>query len=67
MMTKKRFRDSVAPFTPGRGRAVSVRSKMSGKEGLAYPDDPHVWVEGLGVAGWYRRETLDRDFIKESD
>jgi hypothetical protein len=67
MSERERFRNSVAPFMPGRGRAVPIRSKLSGKVGLAYPDDPHVWVEGQGVAGWYRRETLDRDFIKESD
>lgn len=52
---------------PPEPRQVKVRSKMSGKEGIAYVADPHVWVEGRGVAGWYRRETIDRDFIKESD
>jgi hypothetical protein len=51
----------------GRDRTLRVRSKFSGKEGYAYPDDPHVWVEGPGVSGWYRPEALERDFLKESD
>ena len=60
------FPTSLAPgFMPMRHGATKVRSKFSGKEGLAYTADPHVWVEGPGVAGWYRLETLQRDFIIE--
>lgn len=47
-----------------RGRVIRVRSKMSGFEGLAYPDDPHVYVEGPNVAGWYRRNDLPERFLK---
>src|SRR5258707_5473433 len=48
---------------PDAGRPVRVRSKLSGKEGTVLLDDPQVWVEGAGIAGWYRRETLLRDFL----
>lgn len=48
-----------------RGRAVHVRSRQSGKDGICYPDDLYVWIEGPGVAGWYRPDTLKRDFIVE--
>lgn len=47
-----------------RGEAVKVRSKFSGKEGMAFVDDPHVYVEGPNVAGWYRQADIDRDFLK---
>lgn len=47
-----------------RGQPMRVRSKMSGCEGLAYPDDPHVYVEGPNVAGWYRRDELEKQFLK---
>lgn len=57
----------ATPVYHKRGRRMRIRSKMSGLEGWAFPDDPHVYVEGTagqGLSGWYRRETLDRDFLK---
>lgn len=50
-------------FMTGRGRALRVRSKASGKEGVVFIDDPQFFVDGQGVAGWYRLETLHRDFL----
>lgn len=65
---RRRATDRVTPaFMPGRDRRIPVRSKASGREGFAYPDDPHVWVEGPGIAGWYRLESIGRDFITEDE
>jgi hypothetical protein len=66
-MGKRQQPTPARGFMAGRDRTLRVRSKFSGKEGYAYPDDPHVWVEGPGVSGWYRPEALERDFLKESD
>lgn len=46
------------------GEAVKVRSKFSGKEGVCFVNDPHVFVEGAGIVGWYRQADIDRDFLK---
>lgn len=48
------------------GAYQRVRSKASGQEGLLFPNDPHVYIEGNGVGGWYRVESIDRDFIRLS-
>lgn len=50
-------------FMPGRGAGTPFRSKWSGKTGTAYLSDPHVWVEGPYVAGWYRLAEVERDFL----
>ena len=50
-------------FMKKAGRAVPVWSKLSGFEGYAYVEDPHVWIEGPGISGWYRRSILERDFL----
>ena len=64
---RRRRASDRAPFMPALDDAVYVRSKFSGNEGLAYIHDPHIWVEGPGIAGWYRLSSLERDFIRESD
>lgn len=42
---------------------VRVRSRFSGREGVAYVNDPKVFVDGPGVTGWYRRSAIVREFI----
>ena len=46
-----------------RGRAIRVRSKFSGAEGVVFPNDPHIYIEGPNVGGWYRRSDVVKDFL----
>lgn len=64
---KQYFPRTSPPTTRGRDRRIPVRSKASGVEGYAYVDDPHIWVEGRGIAGWYRLESIGKDFIAEGE